>query len=326
MFRKKEFTKYLYVNAVRIKKEPKFIKKSPLDWEFDSCEKIMSGKHTQAYKVLIQGRYWIIKEGLESFPLIKLLNYFDIRVPWIFLSPPLSFVDIDVLPHMSSILKSFAQYMELARYLGYFSDKDTLERLKISKKHQKKLRDRAGKQIKKSGEFGQYLYKVLGNDKDLYNVLKQVWKRKESRYTNFLPDEYLIISHASNNEKKQTYYIVQEYIKGEILGNVNEELLNEELLCKLIILLSLIIYMTFNNSLLLDTRPENHLSGITEWFRKTGNIIINIRDNTVNVVDTRTVWHPNKAPLQRTMIIPSLIENSVFNALKHYLKIYKGIR
>lgn len=305
-----------------MKGDPKYAKKSPLEWRFDSYEKVLSGQHTQAYKVTIKDRTWIIKEGIDSIPIIKLLNLVKISIPWLFFSPPLSVFNINVLPKPSNALKSFGQYLELARYLGYFTDKNTLERLKISKKLQKKMRNKVEKQLRKGGEFKKYIYNIINNDKNGYKILKKVWKEKKYRYTNFLPDEFLIIGHSSSSKKKQTYYIVQEYVKGEILGHINEELLNQDLISRLIILLSLILYMTFNNSILLDTRPENILLGITEWFRKTGNIIVNIKEGSVSVVDTRTVWHPRKAFMQRTMIIPSLIENSVCNALRHYLKLY----
>ena len=143
----------------------------------------------------------------------------------------------------------------------------------------------------------------------------------ELKYHNFLPKEYLLIgdSISEENKGKPTFFIVQKFVKGQLLHDVDDRKLSTDVQKQLVLLTYLILLMNYQIHLVPDTRPRYPLFQAYNWLTKTDNIIVS--ENQVKFIDTRFFWDYKASFVRRGFVIPDMIiglsKNYINEMLKH---------
>ncbi len=120
---------------------------------------------------------------------------------------------------------------------------------------------------------------------------------------------------SSENKNKDTYYLVQDFVKGDILRDRRKELkTNEHLKNQLIVIAILSLYLYEAKSLMPDFRPAVILTDGANWFVNTNNIVIG-EDDCMKIIDTRWMWSLSLNIVQRGLAIPEMTRMSITNFL-----------
>lgn len=272
---------------------------------------LSNGMNARVYK--LKGLNWVIKEGR-----------WDLDIPFLNQIPSFTEKAADLLdqffypffPTQSEILRQYQQYLNLILYFGYFKDKNDFYHPRREKLFviQQEIR-RSLVTLKNRVEF---YYEIEFNPK-LMKVLSS-----KAAFANFLPKEYLLwgTSLSKENDKRQTYYIVQEFINGKTMHDVNTKSLPKETILELIVLVYLILVINMRMNILPDTRPRYPFFQIYEFLTKTDNIMISKKDR-VKFVDTRWMWETNTDFVRRGMFVPELMINKAKNYLNELLSYVK---
>lgn len=132
-------------------------------------------------------------------------------------------------------------------------------------------------------------------------------------------------------EAPVTYYIFQEKVEGDIVSlaelEKGELIKRKELTEKLLTFVILLKKMYEDTGKIIDTRPEDIWKYPTEWFQKTGNLLIDKNTNDVYLIDTRWLRDSNIRFLGKRglHLVERLGNASLCNALKKYTDILESI-
>lgn len=256
---------------------------------------LLSDQGMFSYSYRIRGEPWVVKEGRWNVDL-KLVGDAKFKVP--------SFLSDLVfkgrgLPRKEEVLRQYEVYLRAVRYLGFFDDENYWHPdLDAIRKEQVEIRD----SLKDEMEEMCARFSIKHTDR-LWNILDS-----DARYTNFLPKEYLLVGKGLHRENKDrvTSFIVQEYVPGMSLHDVNwKELLeNQELRDELVVLIVLLLVFYRKEKLLVDTRPKHPATELFDWLMKTDNIFVN--KHGFWLVDTRWCWSAEDDFVSRGLVIPNL--------------------
>lgn len=274
-------------------------KESPVDEFLKSheCQKIGAGLNSRVYK--IKNRNWVIKEAkwdsklqlFEGGPKIP----FVMRVAE-FILGVFSFT---FRPTKSNLINDFSNYLEFAQYFGYqpeYKDSEiTRERMLFAS--QERIREtllffRPAMERKYGIKLNGQITKLLETD---------------LKYHNFLPTEYQLVgkSISPENEGRTTSYIFQEFIKGDMLADIEDKDLSKKHKQQLVLMVYLILLMHMQIGLLPDTKPRNFMINAYNWLTNTDNVLVH-KDKLV-FIDTRWFWDTNANYIKRGLMIPELI-------------------
>lgn len=114
-----------------------------------------------------------------------------------------------------------------------------------------------------------------------------------------------------------TYFIVQDFIKGRLLHDLEDDDFSEDVIYQLIIMIYLILLMRIHEHLLPDTRPRYPVKEASDWVMKTDNIIVSKK--RVTFIDTRWFWDMRDNWVKRGGIIPGQIIRLSKFYLQHLL-------
>lgn len=270
---------------------------------------LSSGIQARVYKM--RDVDWVIKEGRWDLD----FNLFgDTKLP---LSAELSEKLLNVfsftfLPTRSEILRQYKAYLKFIQYFGYFTDaKDYYHpNLELINNAQHNIRESL---LFYKDELESYYH--LKFDIKLDAILTS-----ELKYHNFLPKEYLLMgqSISPENNNKDTFFIVQQYIKGTLLHDQDFHKLPDKVKKQMVLMIYLILLMNYQIHIVPDTRPRYPLFQISNWLMKTDNIIVN--EDNVKFIDTRWFWDTKANFIKRGAVIPDLIINLSKNYINEILK------
>ncbi len=278
--------------------------------ELEDLTQIGMGMMSRVYKV--KRKDWVVKEGRWDLHLDVAGTNAKIPFP---IETAEKLLDntfsLTFLPKKEEILRQYDLYLKFAKYFGYFTpDTDYHHPRKESLfKQQQEIRNTLTDYIPEIQK--KYLFKI---NKKITKVLKS-----EEAFHNFLPKEYLLAgkSICPENKEKVTYYIFQEYIKGDLLHDVKYKDLPKKDLYQLIVLIYLIILMEYQIGILPDTRPR-HPFEVYNWLTKTDNIIKT--DAGMKYIDTRWFWHSRGNIATRGVLLPNFIKTLAAFYINYLLK------
>lgn len=298
----KEFQKYLNKYSVDHPKEYHYVYESPLSLPFENVEFIGEGLFSRVFKVKTEDRFWIIKEGRYDLKL-PVFSMGQVPLPRKVLSNFFKVFGMNLMPTHKFALEQLKEYCLLSRYLGFFNQDGKNPILGFDKNitnDQRDIRRRVKDSIFEEDEFAEIILEFVKTFKN-YHKIKKIFEYEDILNYNFLPKEYLILSTTSGikkyfkliSKKKETYYIIQEWIDGEPLGKIKDTdiIQNKKLASTLILLIILAIYMTVKEKRVIDSKPDGTWYLIDDWFGKTGNIFIQEDSNNVKFIDTRWLWN-----------------------------------
>jgi hypothetical protein len=250
---------------------------------------------------------WVVKEGRWDLDL-NLFGDAKLPLPAELTEKILTLFSFTFLPSQKEILRQYKAYLKFVQYFGYFEKESSYYH------PNQDLIFNAQKNIRESLVFYRedlekyYKFKL---DPKIDEILNS-----DVKYHNFLPKEYLLVgkSISRENKGKNTYYIVQEYIKGTLMHDNDESSLTMETKRQMVLLVYLILLMNYQIHLVPDTRPRYPIMQVNNWLTKTDNIILNKDD--VKFIDTRWLWDYNSNIIKRGIIIPDMI----INISKSYLE------
>jgi len=267
-------------------------------FERSKLEPISQGIMSRVYKM--KDKDWVVKEGRYDLD-IELFG--DKRLP---LSATLmeKFYNLfsqSFKPTLKGTLDQYRYYLKFVEYFGFFSTPESYFHPNLATIHsvQRHLRNSLlfyKPEIEKHFKFNL-------NDK-IDEILLS-----DSRLHNFLPKEYLFYgkSISPQNKGRDTSFIVQAFVKGNVIHDVDETNLPIENTRQLILLLYLILLMDYQTGLLPDTRPKYMATQAYDWLLKTENIMLS--KDGIKFIDTRWMWDRNTNFVKRGFIIPEMIEN-----------------
>ncbi len=325
-----EFIKYLRKNSVNSPDNFNFADKSPLSLPFDNIEYVGQGIFNKVYKVNVGGDYWIIKEGRYdlSLPVLKSawLPLPKSLVAWVY-----SLFNVKIMPTHEAALEQFSEYVLLSRYFGFFHKKAAHSVVGFDPtiiETQRSVRSALKQSILEEDEFAEIVLASVKSFRN-YHKIRDIVSNNKYLNSNFLPKEYLILSTSSGikrffkklTKRRETYYIVQDLVEGDPLSKITDAQLveNTELISRMIVFILLSLYMVFHESRIIDSRPEGMLSGINDWFGKTGNIIVQLEKSDLKFIDTRWLHNKDGNLIQRTILAPELIQEAMSKYLQKYV-------
>jgi hypothetical protein len=254
---------------------------------------------------------WVVKEGRWDLDL-NLFGDAKLPMPAQLTEKVLNLFSFTFLPSTKEILRQYKAYLKFVQYFGYFSKEDEYyhPNLDLIFNSQKNTRDSLIFYLDELENF----YKIKFNQK-LSEILSS-----DIKYHNFLPKEYLLIGKSISpiNKDKNTYFIVQEFIKGTLLHDIDEKTISNNIKRQMVLLSYLILLMNYQTHLVPDTRPRNYFNPSSSWLTKTDNIIVS--ENSVKFIDTRWLWDYKSNPIKRGLIIPDMILNNTKSYLLNILK------
>ena len=259
---------------------------------------ISSGLQARVYK--IRDMDWVVKEGRWDLD----LNFFgDTKLPLSasLSSKLLSLFSFTFLPSRREILRQYKAYLKFVQYFGYFTNPNDYYHptLELIYNAQKNIRDSL---LFYKDDLESY-YKIKLNPK-IDELLVS-----DTKYHNFLPKEYLLIgqSISPENKNKDTFFIVQQFIKGNLLHDEDIQKLDIKIRKQMVLLIYLILLMNMQIHIVPDTRPRYPILQIGNWLMKTDNIIVN--NDNVKFIDTRWFWDTKANFIKKGAVIPSMIIN-----------------
>ncbi|HEX9804300.1 MAG TPA: hypothetical protein VGA67_01335 [Candidatus Dojkabacteria bacterium] len=259
----------------------------------------------------IEGEDWVIKEGRWDWDSSFILDWLKIPFPADISDKVMSRFKLGFLPREETIKKHFKEYIELRKYLGYYENilDNNHPNLKEIIETQKEIRQKA---IGRVEEIEKH-FKIKINKK-----INEVFESEEFFY-NFLPKEYLVVgeSISPQNKSKDTYYIIQEQVKGRNMHDTKMSKLNQSQRKQLAGIIYMTLVMIKDTGLIPDMKPKR-INMANHWLAKTDNLIWG--KDGLKLVDTRWFWDYYKNPLRRGLIIPELMVNSCKFYLNSTLK------
>lgn len=291
--------------------DTKNIKMAPTHRLFDlnNLEYISNGLNARVYKM--KNADWVVKEGRWDLD-INLFEGVKLPIPAKLVDGIFKMFSSALLPTEKEILRQYKAYLRFAQYFGYFEKKDCYyhPNLDLIFNAQKNIRD----SLVFYREDIEKHYKIdLGPKID--SILTS-----DVKYHNFLPKEYLLVgkSISRENKGKNTYFIVQEFVKGTLMHDYEESDLTEDTKKQMILLVYLILLMNYQIHLVPDTRPRYPLLQVNNWLTKTDNIILN--KDEIKFIDTRWLWDYNSNIIKRGVVIPDMILNISKSYIVNLLK------
>ncbi len=272
----------------------------------ESCHLSLLGKGFFSRAFLVKDTKWVIKEGR-----------WDIDIPTIFgtksihwqpiqkLLQPFSYT---FLPTKEEVERQYREYLLFARYFGYFDENYT---------HYDEFQDIC--------DFQHWFRKNLSTFVDIVEHRFKVGKKEFIHILpwehNFLPKEYMCYGTAisKENKKKQTSYIVQEFMEWQPLVDVDISKLNRDEITQIYFLCLLILIFYQHTGKVPDTRPSSDMKNWWQWLMKTENIFLT--SSGVKMVDTRWFWTVDDNLIKRWILIPELIIQSVVQTAKKMEKL-----
>lgn len=300
-----DFEKKLREHAVY---SPDIINEAPIKEIFADLDfkPLSQGLQARAFRVV--GTEWVVKEGRWDLDLSFLFGKSNIPMPAMLMQKVMSIFQFQFLPDLDEIKHQYRMYMNFVRYFGYFRKDDYYFHPNRDLIHssQRTIRDSL---LLYKPEIEKFY------DMEFPDKLDEILTSKH-KYHNFLPKEYLLYgpSISPENKGKPTYFIVQEFIKGELLHDLEEDDFSEGVIYQLIILIYMILLMRIHEHLLPDTRPRYPLMEVSDWIMKTDNIIASKK--RVTFIDTRWFWDMRDNWVKRGGIIPG----QIIRLSKHYLQ------
>lgn len=252
----------------------------------------------------------VLKEARwdPSFP----VGEFEVQLPAQAIRDSIPYLGTALLPGREEARRQYEEdYLLFAEYFGYF-DAQTIEnpatypdydRLSTVQHHVRDKLPLAAAELEDA--YGWFapdgLEELLTSD---------------LRHHNFLPREYLLWGkgHASQNTDNETSFILQEFISGKTLHDVDDAMLMKRPFREQMILLCvLILLLQHERRALPDTRPRQPLWQGHEWLRRTDNIIVS--KEGLKFIDTRWLWRRGINPLARGFMIPELMTQSCLTTI-----------
>ena len=284
------------------------IKLAPANRLFDTRKMHFISMGLQARVFKLRGLDWVVKEGRWDLDL-NLFGPAKLPLPAELTEKILNVFSFTFQPDNKEILRQYKAYLKFSQYFGYFLTEDDYyhPNLELISNAQKNIRESLGFY---KDDLEQY-YKIKFHP----NIDKVI--NSNTRYHNFLPKEYLLTgkSISPENKGRNTFYIVQQFVKGELLHDVNSRDYPQEVKKQLALLVYLILLMRYQINLVPDTRPRYPIMQLNNYLTKTDNIIL--CQDQVKFIDTRWFWDIKSNFIKRGLIIPDLI----INLSKNYINV-----
>jgi hypothetical protein len=290
------------------------IKLAPTQRLFDlkKLKFISNGLQARVFK--LRGLDWVVKEGRWDLDL-NLFGPAKLPLPAELTERILNLFSFTFLPDKKEILRQYKAYLKFIQYFGYFQSEDDYyhPNLELITNAQKNIRD----SLSFYKDDLEAFYKIKFHP----NIDKVI--NSEVKYHNFLPKEYLLIGKAvsAENKGRNTYYIIQEFVKGDLLHDMNVGQFSNEIKKQMALMVYLMLLMRYQINLVPDTRPRYPFLQINNWLTKTDNVILT--KDQVKFIDTRWFWDYKSNFIKRGAIIPDMIINlskSYINVLLNELE------
>lgn len=302
-------TKYLKQHAYYGKSET--LKKVDITQviEPSQLELIGQGMNARAYQV--PNTNWVVKEGRWDLDMTFFSNL-KVDFPADITQDFLDKFNFSFLPKKAEIIRQYRQYLDFCRYYGWFDSSSTYyhpDKHNIFQRQQKVRQD-----LKRSRN--KVAKKYLIRHKERLDLILD-----DTLQHNFAPDEYLLYGKSISpvNQGKPTYFIFQQYIKGNTFHDVKKKSMSLPLLKQSALFAYLCLYMSLKDKMIPDLRPRHVISQAHDWFGKTDNLIIS--DTGMYMIDTRWMWNLGDNIVKRGGIIPEQILLSTRNYLNKSLKL-----
>jgi hypothetical protein len=241
----------------------------------------------------------VVKEGRWDLDL-KLFPGSKLSLPANITEKALKLFSYSFLPDLKEVLRQFKGYLRFVQYFGYFKDEKDFYHPNLE------LIMNAQQNIRESLSF-------FVEDLERYHRIKfapglEEILNSDMKYLNFLPKEYLLYgkSISPENNGRDTYYIIQEFVKGDLLHDVDDRLLPPDIKKQMILMVYLMLLMDYQIHLVPDTRPRYPLLQAYNFLTKTDNIIVT-KNNGIKFIDTRWFWDRKSNFIKRGLLIPDMI-------------------
>ncbi len=270
---------------------------------------LSAGMFSRVYKM--NSIDWVVKEGRWDMD-FSLFGETKLPLPVNLTQGILKLFSYTFLPDTNEILRQYKGYLKFIQYFGYFKSKEDYyhPNLELISNAQKNIRDSLSFYMEDLETYYQIKF-----DPKLKLILDS-----ELKYHNFLPKEYLLVgdSIAPENKGKKTFFIVQKFVKGDMLHDVDDRKLPPVVQKQLVLLTYLILLMNYQIHIVPDTRPRYPLLQVYNWLTKTDNIIVN--QDQVKFIDTRWFWDNKSNFIKRGLVIPEMIIGLAKNYINEMLK------
>lgn len=242
---------------------------------------------------------WVLKEGRWD-PDFRLIGNVKVPLPGQLTEDIWRQFSQTFLPRPEEILRQFRLYLHFAEFFGLFDPDihpfpDDPEGIYQRQRHVR--------------QFLPDKIPDLAEDYGLEHMktLQETVAEDSVRYHNFLPLEFQLIGKPLSNpeDERTTSLIVQEYVPGIHLHDVDIRLLSEEHKQQTILLLTLILLLHRERKILPDTRPRYPVLEIYDWLTKTDNVILS--DDGLKFIDTRWFWETDANYVKRGLFIPDVM-------------------
>lgn len=257
------------------------------------------GRGMQARIFKIADKDWVVKEGRWDLDMSVLFGKSDIPLPAMLTQKFMNLFSFTFLPDEKEIKRQYRMYQTFMQYFGYFKKDDWYyhPNRELILNSQKLIRDTLPVYKNELEKF--YKFKISDA---ITKVLDS-----EFRYHNYLPKEFLLYGESitPQNQKRNTYFIVQQFVRGKLMHDIPEEDLSDATLYQLIIMIYLILLMNMKDHLLPDTRPRYPAFQAHNWLTLTDNIMVSKKRLTF--IDTRWFWDTKANLVQRGAFISSQI-------------------
>lgn len=287
------------------------IKLAPTQRLFASehIRRLSSGLQARVFKMTDQD--WVVKEGRWDLD-FNLFGDAKMPLPAELTEKVLNLFSHSLQPTRKEILRQYKAYLKFIQYFGYFRDEEDYyhPNLDLILNAQKNIRDSL---LVYKDELETF-YKIKFHP-SLDGILAG-----ELKYHNFLPKEYLLIgqSISPENKGKDTCFIVQKFVKGDLLHDLEVKDLAPEIKKQMALMTYLILLMHYQIHIVPDTRPRYPILQVGNWLMKTDNIMIT--KDQVKFIDTRWFWDAKSNIIKRGVIIPEMIINLSKSYINELLK------
>lgn len=279
--------------------------------ELKDIYQIGKGLNTRVFK--IKDRPWVLKEGRWDLD-FNFLENLNIKLPAQITEDFLKQFDFYFLPNKPEIKRQYELYLKFINYFGYFDIDRSYHHPNLDGiiDGQKEIR----RNLIETKPLIEKKYSLKLN-----LIIDEILK-SELSYHNFLPNEYLLYgkSFTDKNKGNDTYFIFQEYIKGQLLHDhksFKDEKIN---LAYSILLAYLVLLISAKENYIPDLRPRNVASKINDWFLKTDNVMLT--ENGLKFIDTRWMWGLDDNLVKRGVLIPEMTLESTKLFIKSALDLY----
>lgn len=252
----------------------------------------------------LEGQPWVVKEGRWDLDL-PLFFGGKKTIQWLPIQTLLSVFSYSFLPTLEEEARQYREYLLLCRYFGYFGD--------------------GYEHYDDYAALTAFQYGFRANLSFLFPVLEHRFGIKISEKIfaelpvlhNFLPREYLCYWAAvsEENKEKNTSYIIQEFLSGKPLSDMDMDDFSREQLLQMYLFCLLALLFFVHTGCVLDTRPSKDPKHWAHWLMKTENIFVT-HDRGIQLLDTRWLWNTHSNLVRRWVLIPELIIQSTVRTAK----------